>query len=115
MVSFKTIFAILPFALAAPTLQHAGEITYFDPGLGACGQTHSGADFIAAVSHIRYDRENLCGRRLRVSYQGRSADVQIVDRCAGCAENDVDLSPSAFQAAVGDLGLGRVQGTWEFI
>ena len=46
--------------------------------------------------------------------QGRSIQVAIEDRCAGCGPDDIDLSSGAFQALVGDLGIGRAQGvTWQ--
>ena len=31
------------------------KATYYNTGLGACGETHSDSDFIAAISHILFD------------------------------------------------------------
>ncbi|CAG8596752.1 12488_t:CDS:2, partial [Racocetra fulgida] len=46
---------------------NTGDITFYDVGLGAC-----------------------------VSCGSKSVTVTVVDRCAGCKKNDVDLSPAAF-------------------
>ncbi|KAJ6789128.1 hypothetical protein PWT90_01520 [Aphanocladium album] len=102
-------------ALAVAVTAIAGDITYFNPGLGACGQYNGDNDMIVAVGHGMYDREHPCGRRIRAHYGGRSVDVTVVDRCGGCGDGDLDLSPNAFSQLVGSLGPGRVQGSWEWI
>ncbi|KAF7373554.1 DPBB-1 domain-containing protein [Mycena sanguinolenta] len=48
-----------------------------------------------------------------VSHGGKSIQVQIVDRCVGCKEGDIDLTPAAF-AALADMSLGRTDVTWFF-
>ncbi|KAF7326652.1 DPBB-1 domain-containing protein [Mycena venus] len=48
-----------------------------------------------------------------VTHGGKSIQVQIVDRCVGCAEGDIDLTPAAF-AALADMSLGRTSVTWKF-
>ncbi|KAG6864301.1 hypothetical protein C0991_010751 [Blastosporella zonata] len=48
-----------------------------------------------------------------VTHGGKSIIVQVVDRCVGCAENDIDLTPTAF-AALADMGLGRTDVVWWF-
>ncbi|KAJ6583739.1 hypothetical protein B0H10DRAFT_2039833 [Mycena sp. CBHHK59/15] len=48
-----------------------------------------------------------------VKHGGKSIQVQIVDRCASCEENDIDLTPTAF-AALADVSLGRTNVTWQF-
>lgn len=125
MVSFiATALSALCLALAtsaAPTEAevraisiHSGSITWYNTGLGACGHVNNDNELVAAVSHSLYDREHPCGRKIRVSHKGRSAVVAVVDRCEGCAENDLDLSPAAFRAVVGDLGVGRTTATWDW-
>lgn len=122
---FKIISAILlalPLTLAAPAgaapeleTRASGDITYFHPGLGACGNWNGDNDMIVAVSASLFDSERPCGRRMRVTGERGSVDVTVVDRCTGCAYGDVDLSPAAFKQAVGDLGLGRRKGSWVWI
>ncbi|KAI9155434.1 Papain inhibitor [Paramyrothecium foliicola] len=118
MLFFSTLVTLPVLALAAAVTQPAsntGDLTYYNTGLGACGETNKDTDFVAAVSPTIFDSKNACNKMIRVSYNGRSADVRIVDLCPGCDTYDVDLTPAAFQQAVGDLGLGRVQGTWDYI
>ncbi|KAK5996717.1 hypothetical protein PT974_02057 [Cladobotryum mycophilum] len=132
MVSFFTTVTTIAMALtataapaAAPapapqdvqaTGSHWGSMSYFYPGLGACGQWSGNNDYIVAVGAGLFDRERPCGRRLRVyGPNGRSADVTVVDRCVGCGENDLDLSPAGFQAAIGSLDIGRTNASWDWI
>ncbi|GFP54323.1 allergen Asp f 7 homolog [Trichoderma asperellum] len=125
MVSFITItISALCMALAtsaAPTeagvqaaASNTGDITWYNTGLGACGQTNNDGQLVAAVSHSLYDREHPCGRKIRINYQGRSLVVTVVDRCQACAEDDVDLSPTAFENVIGPLGIGRVTASWDW-
>jgi hypothetical protein len=48
-----------------------------------------------------------------VTHGDKSIQVKIVDRCVGCAVNDIDLTPAAF-AALADMALGRTSVTWKF-
>ncbi|RFU76463.1 expansin [Trichoderma arundinaceum] len=124
MVSFKTLLPfIATLATAAPTDTSSkdlearstwGDITYYNTGLGACGWWNGDSDYVAAVSAPLFDSQRPCGRNIRVNYNGRSVTVQIVDRCAGCAWGDIDLSPNAFTGLVGSLDAGRVQGSWDW-
>ncbi|KAL6880778.1 Non-catalytic module family expansin [Trichoderma novae-zelandiae] len=125
MVSF-TLAALSAIAMAlttaaAPTepdtratINRTGSVTWYNTGLGACGRTNNDAELVVAVSASLYDREHPCGRKIRISYQGRSEVVTVVDRCQGCAENDLDLSPAAFRGVIGDPGLGRVTASWDW-
>ena len=79
---------------------------------------------VVAVSHSKYDakaksqnpNENpLCGKKIKVTYEGKSIEVKVVDRCPGCSENDLDLSPSAFKK-LAPLAKGRLkQVKWKMI
>lgn len=40
---------------------------------------------------------------------GKTVNAKVVDKCPGCAANDVDLSPAAFEK-LADLELGRLHG-----
>ncbi|KAJ6578880.1 hypothetical protein DFH09DRAFT_1148564 [Mycena vulgaris] len=48
-----------------------------------------------------------------VTHGDKSIQVRIVDRCVGCAHDDIDLTPAAF-AALADPALGRTSVTWKF-
>ena len=73
-----------------------GDLTYYQPGLGACGVVSSDNQAIVSISHFLFDslstdpdpnRNPLCGRKLRaerldpISNVRRSVDLTVVDRC----------------------------------
>lgn len=97
------------------TRAYSGDITYFYPGLGACGWNNNQNEMVVAVSHIIFSKSNPCGKKIRVKGPKGSVDVKVVDKCPSCTEGSVDLSPAAFKKAVGDLGLGRKKGSWTYI
>jgi hypothetical protein len=70
-----------------------GDITYYYPGLGACGWTNGQNDMIAAVSKIIFTKQNPCGRKIRVKGPKGSVDVKVVDKCMGCTEGSVSDFP----------------------
>jgi hypothetical protein len=102
-----------------------GDAMFYDPGLGACGVTSSSSDLVFALPASEFDpspggnpnHNHNCGRRAEVTRDGRSmVTVTVVDRCAGCAYGDIDLSPTAFQQLGGsERSEGRVKVTWSFI
>jgi Predicted solute binding protein len=102
--------------------EFSGEGTYYDPEMGACGIVNSGDEKVVAISQYLFDKytpngnpnkNSLCGKKINASYEGKTVEVTIVDRCVGCKEHDLDLSPSAF-ADIADKGLGRIDITWEW-
>ena len=103
--------------------EFSGEGTFYSTGLGSCGITSTDSDFIVAISHELYDSKAvgnnpnhnpLCNKKIRASYEGKSVDVTVVDRCEGCAYNDLDFSPAAFDK-LADESLGRIDITWEWL
>jgi hypothetical protein len=115
------IIAVVPLALGAPhpsgsetTAAKGGRATWFHPALGACGWNHGDGDMITAVSHIRFDASRPCGKKIRVKGPAGEAVVTVVDRCTGCARDDLDLSPAAFKKVIGDLGKGHDQVSWDW-
>ncbi|KAI1802718.1 RlpA-like double-psi beta-barrel-protein domain-containing protein-containing protein [Daldinia bambusicola] len=107
-----------------------GDLTYYEPALGACGIQSNGGENIVSVSHIIFDAASqgsdpnanpLCGMKIRVTRDfieagigNQSVDVTVVDRCVGCAATDLDLSPAVFEQ-LAPLGTGRVVGSWAWI
>ncbi|UPK93429.1 hypothetical protein LCI18_004364 [Fusarium solani-melongenae] len=100
------LLALPLLASAAPAVapRASGQATYYHPGLGACGQTHGDGDLVVAMSAPLFDAQKPCGRSIKV--KGAAGE--------GCAYNDIDLSPTAFQKAIGDLGIGRTTTTWDW-
>jgi hypothetical protein len=110
-----------------------GELTYFQTGLGACGETSSDSDSIVSVSHIIFDAAGsssskggnsnanpLCGLMIRAERydedrgERRSIDLKVVDRCTGCQPNDLDVTYSAFDK-LASRDRGRVEVTWAWL
>jgi hypothetical protein len=84
----------LPLPNGAET--YTGDLTYYDPGLGACGIDSGDNDAVVAVSHYTFDavqkgsdpnQNPLCGRKIRAtrvderSGKSVSIDVTVIDRC----------------------------------
>ncbi|KAI0745528.1 RlpA-like double-psi beta-barrel-protein domain-containing protein-containing protein [Earliella scabrosa] len=105
----STLFAFVATAFAVGA--NAATATYYLPSgaFGACGTQHQNFELVAALSPPEYAAGANCGRRIRVSYQGRSVDVTVVDLCPGCQSGHIDLSQGAFQQ-LADLGLGVLNG-----
>ena len=69
---------------------YTGDLTYYEPGLGACGKTSSDSDDIVSISHFTFDAVSrgsdpnanpLCGHKIRAVRDGDSLDLTVVDRC----------------------------------
>lgn len=112
----------LPSANGGP---YEGDLTYYDPGLGACGVTSANGDKIVAVSHLIFDAVQtgsnpntnpLCGKQVRVKRLGGdvTVDLTVVDRCTGCQPDDLDMTEDTF-SLLADVALGRVKGEWSWL
>lgn len=114
---------------------HEGDLTFFEPALGACGWYSTNADYICAVGQELFDAAGanaagggnpklnpLCGRMIRVTrglsdnlnHPNISVDVMVVDRCTDCELSDLDLAPIAFNTLAPE-SKGRVGGRWEWL
>ncbi|KAI6817121.1 hypothetical protein KC332_g9659 [Hortaea werneckii] len=121
----------LPLPSNADTF--TGDLTCYQPGLGACGVSSTEDDFIVALSHVLFDaagsstdaggnsNENpLCGRMLRATRYNeeasaqRSVDLRVVDRCTGCEVDDLDISLKAFER-LAPSASGRVDVSWAWL
>ncbi|KIX95960.1 uncharacterized protein Z520_08215 [Fonsecaea multimorphosa CBS 102226] len=102
---------------------YTGDLTYYEPGLGACGLTSTDNDKIVAISHIVFDAVSvgsdpnanpLCGKKIRARRDNKSVDLTVVDRCTGCQPTDIDVTINTF-AELADVDLGRVLVTWNWL
>lgn len=107
-----------------------GDLTFYSPGLGACGVTSSDSDMIVSVSHFVFDAAStgsnpnanpLCKKKIRIVRDyteigggQRSVDVTVVDRCTGCQPTDLDVAPAVFDL-LAPADKGRVKGTWAWL
>jgi len=98
---------------------YTGEMTYFTPGMGACGISSGEGDSMVAVSMQLFDqytpngnpnKNPLCGKTVTIQGKdGKSHEATIWDRCVGCAEADLDM-PEAFFDTVTGHADGRAYG-----
>jgi hypothetical protein len=138
------ILAFFQLATAAPVIEsgaaqnmaieselrvraNSGDMTVYDPnnGYGACGTQIPNSDFSAALSHEiwgadQWGNDGLnhnpnCGRRVRVTWNGRTVDVTIKDKCMGCKAGDIDLVRAAWNQITGNRAGDRLKASWTFI
>lgn len=118
----------------------SGDLTYYQVGLGACGEDDSGkddTDNIVALSHLLMGEQSngnpYCGKTITISYGGKQVVATVKDKCMGCAMNNIDGKPSysyhilphalansmtvstvAFVTLMGSTGVGRHAVDWWF-
>ncbi|KAL8684908.1 MAG: hypothetical protein Q9218_008077, partial [Villophora microphyllina] len=123
-MSLKTLLisAILAAnqALASPAAleqraTHNGIATFYEQGgsAGSCGQTHSDASKIIALSNHWQKNQSpgpKCGRKIQITNTGGGQGnhgvgnvvvATVADTCPGCDRDHLDLSHGAFQALTG--------------
>ncbi|CAG8572351.1 6104_t:CDS:1 [Ambispora gerdemannii] len=112
----------LPLSLEKRQL-YTGQGTYYNPGLGACGQYDDDNSAIVALAAPDFDaetpngnpnRNRLCNRYIRIYYNNRSVEGMVRDRCPECSSGDVDMSPAMFDN-LANRNLGRISISWQFI
>ena len=121
------IFSLLAFVLlvlAAPLSNDIevdkrdswGRGTWFDVGLGACGEWNQNSDSIVAISADIYGDGGNCNEWVQVtnSQTGATAYGMTRDKCPSCAAGSLDMSPGLFQQ-LGDLSAGVLQIEWHFM
>ncbi|EME84256.1 uncharacterized protein MYCFIDRAFT_210832 [Pseudocercospora fijiensis CIRAD86] len=105
--------------LGASGTYYSGDLTWYDVGLGACGETSTSNEAIVAIPEKIFDaytvggnpnKNPLCGKYVTITGKdGSLYKAKIVDRCPGCTQNDLDLSQDFFNK-VTQNGDGRVHG-----
>lgn len=97
----------------------SGDITFYQAGLGACGDTHDGdAEAVVALPHgfmgTQSNGNPFCGRTVTIKKNGKTVDAKVVDKCMGCVGSDLDLSNKAFSGLGIDYDVGRTTAEWWF-
>ncbi|KAI1202534.1 RlpA-like double-psi beta-barrel-protein domain-containing protein-containing protein [Nemania serpens] len=114
--------ATSPVALSSRQTM-SGDLTYYAPGLGACGKYNSEDDAVVALSWQLFDQytpngnpnlNSLCGRQIQISLGGGSAVVTVADRCQGCQYGDLDVPVKVF-SQLADPNIGRTQMSWNWL
>jgi hypothetical protein len=110
----------LPSAHGGP---YRGELTYYAPGVGACGSESRDGDRVVALSMLLFDEVGnsanpnlnpLCGKKVRARREGRSVDLVVVDRCVACRRWDLDVTEKVF-AGLGEVEEGRIDVEWSWL
>lgn len=116
----------LSYGLAKSGTSYSGDFTNYVPGSGACGMTNTTSQPIVAVSHVLFDsyaaeaggdpnNNPICKQWITITaLDGSTMSAQVVDRCVGCAEADLDMPLPFFNTATSN-GDGRVHNMkWSF-
>lgn len=99
---------------------HNGIATFYSVGADNCGTFSTNNDFVCAISQRMYNtlanRESIseyCGHMINITYNNKTIQVKVVDSCASCDADHLDLSPAAFKALANpSLGVIDIQWTW---
>ncbi|KAK7469366.1 hypothetical protein VKT23_003841 [Stygiomarasmius scandens] len=99
-------------------VDHFGRGTWFEVGLGNCGQWSVDSDKIVAIAKSRYDANNggNCNQWVHITDQknGRVEYALVLDSCQSCTDGDLDMSPSLFKEFE-PLSVGVLQIKWNFM
>ena len=115
--------AALSLTISIPlATAYSGDLTFYtpaaDPSYSACNIGAQPGESIVAISHLRWGPGNpnnnpMCGTTIGIynPSNGKTIDnVKIVDKCMGCAIDDIDVNVELFEALGFDQGRGRVPG-----
>ncbi|KAI6028441.1 hypothetical protein F5J12DRAFT_805432 [Pisolithus orientalis] len=92
------------------------RFTFYDVGLGACGQTNVPTDFIVALNVEQYGSGYpgpYCFQSITISYGGKTTQATIMDECMGCPWGGLDFSTGLFDFFAAE-SEGVLYGTWWF-
>ncbi|KAF8737898.1 hypothetical protein AX14_012269 [Amanita brunnescens Koide BX004] len=95
---------------------YSGHGTWYNVGLGNCGQQNVDTDPIVAISKQLYDQNKAsnCNQWVQISANGKSVYAMVRDSCPGCQLYDLDMSPKTF-SGLADKSAGRIQISWQFM
>ncbi|KAJ3297040.1 hypothetical protein HDU79_004883 [Rhizoclosmatium sp. JEL0117] len=113
-MTLTKLFLFAAAASEALAQQFSGSMTYYNPagGLGKCGNALQDSDYVVSMNPSQY-ADNLCGAAICVSFNGKTVQGTLQDRCAGCAYGDIDVTPPMF-TTVSSLDAGRINMQWSF-
>ncbi|KAG8215760.1 RlpA-like double-psi beta-barrel-protein domain-containing protein-containing protein [Butyriboletus roseoflavus] len=126
----------LPFASATPSRRHHNEVasraradvdihkrsftnarfTFYDVGLGACGIWNSRSDMIVALNVEQFGTGypgQYCFKPITISYNGKTVQATITDKCMGCPWGGLDFSRGLFDDFAPEA-QGVLYGEWWF-
>ncbi|KAI8954370.1 RlpA-like double-psi beta-barrel-protein domain-containing protein-containing protein [Xylaria longipes] len=112
MYAKATVLAAIA-AFTTSVVAVTGDMTFFNPGLGACGGTDNDGSAVVALNTADYANGANCGRWITIQGNGRQTAARVVDLCPGCGTHGIDVSPAIFDD-IADLSVGRISVTWFF-
>ncbi|OTB04751.1 hypothetical protein M426DRAFT_320610 [Hypoxylon sp. CI-4A] len=91
-----------------------GEITYYTPGLGSCGETSTDSDAVVALSPSQFSQvPDACGKTIDITLGATTVKAKVVDKCPACASGSIDVSSTVFQS-LAPLTEGRAKISWTY-
>ncbi|KAG9105403.1 hypothetical protein FRC07_009310 [Ceratobasidium sp. 392] len=93
-----------------------GRATYYQTGLGACGEYNDPSDKIVALNTAQFGDGYPgphCFQMVNICAFGECHPGQIVDACPTCGHGDLDMSQSLFEQFA-SIDKGVFQMTWTF-
>lgn len=90
--------------------------TFYDVGMGACGQFNVASDFIVALNSAQFGSGYpgpYCFQTITMSYGGKTTTATVMDECPGCPYGGLDLSRGLFDFFASE-SAGVIYGTWDF-
>ncbi|KAG4219979.1 hypothetical protein PC116_g31542 [Phytophthora cactorum] len=113
MYSFTKVIAILSCVLHYAAA-FEGDLTYYTPGLGSCGETNSETDAVVALSPSQFTTDpQACGKKIQIHLGNATTMATVADKCPACSPGSIDVSPTVFQA-LAPLTIGRAQIEWDY-
>jgi hypothetical protein len=92
------------------------RFTFYAAGLGACGKTNSGSDFIVALNTPQYGSGSpgpQCFKTITITANGKTTTATIMDECPGCPYGGLDMSRGLFDFFASE-SVGVIYGSWTF-
>ncbi|KAI1825480.1 RlpA-like double-psi beta-barrel-protein domain-containing protein-containing protein [Xylaria intraflava] len=112
-MSAKSMIIAAVAAFASTVVAKSGDMTYYAPGLGACGIVSDDGQPVVALNSADYAGGANCGRWISINANGQKVAAQVVDLCPGCGAGGLDVSSTVF-GFIAPLSEGRVNVDWTF-
>ncbi|MEU9320886.1 hypothetical protein [Streptomyces sp. NPDC048295] len=100
-----------------PSGSYHGRATYYPTGLTACGITMTDRDFGVALDPDMFGSaypSPVCGKKVEITYNGKSITATVVDRSEGAGRYGLDLTPGAY-SALASFEQSSIDVTWRFV
>ncbi|KAI5452450.1 hypothetical protein NCC49_000613 [Naganishia albida] len=116
-----TLVASCAFASALPlTKRDGGRATFYNIGLGACGELSHEPEWIVALNSAQYNSMGggypnpaVCGKEIEIHAFGKTAIARVMDECPTCGWGELDFSRSLFNHLASESdGVFNMEWSW---